>query len=59
MGSEMCIRDRGEKGLLCDPGSELRLGEREKRRAKIMNGRVVVGNGFLGGHRRGGIAIRR
>ena len=29
---------RGEKGLLCDPGSELRLGGREKRRAKIING---------------------
>ena len=29
---------RGEKGLLCDPGSVLRLGGREKRRAKIVNG---------------------
>ena len=29
---------RGEKSLLCDPGSELRLGGRENRRAKITNG---------------------
>ena len=29
---------RGEKGLLCDPRSELRLGGREKRSAKIING---------------------
>ena len=30
----------GEKSLLCDPGSELRLGGREKkRRAKITNGK--------------------
>ena len=29
---------RGEKSLLCDPGSELRLGGRENRRAKIING---------------------
>ena len=28
----------GEKSLLCDPGSELRLGGREKGRAKIING---------------------
>ena len=28
-------RGEGEKSLLCDPGSELRLGGREKRRAKI------------------------
>ena len=28
---------RGEKSLLCDPGSELRLGRRENRRAKIIN----------------------
>ena len=27
-----------EKSLLCDPGSESRLGGREKRRAKIING---------------------
>ena len=27
---------RGENGLLCDPGSELRLGGREKRRARII-----------------------
>ena len=27
---------RGEKSLLGDPGSELRLGGREKRRAKII-----------------------
>ena len=26
----------GEKSLLCDPGSELRLGERENRRAKTI-----------------------
>ena len=30
--------ERGEKSLLRDPGSELRLGGRENRRAKIMNG---------------------
>ena len=29
---------RGEKSLLCDPGSELRLGGGEKRRAKTING---------------------
>ena len=29
---------RGKKSLLCDPGSELRLGGRENRRAKIING---------------------
>ena len=29
----------GKKNLLCDPGSELRLGGREKRRAKIINGK--------------------
>ena len=29
---------RGQKSLVCDPGSELRLGGREKRRAKILNG---------------------
>ena len=29
---------RGEKSLLCGPGSELRLGGREKRRARIING---------------------
>ena len=29
---------RGGKSLLCDPGSELRLGGRENRRAKIING---------------------
>ena len=28
----------GEKSLLCDPGSQLRLGGREDRRAKIING---------------------
>ena len=28
----------GEKSLLCDPGSELRLGGRENRRAKTING---------------------
>ena len=28
----------GEKSLVCDPGSELRLGGRENRRAKIING---------------------
>ena len=28
----------GEKSLLCNPGSELRLGGRENRRAKIVNG---------------------
>ena len=27
----------GEKSLLCDPGSELRVGGRAKRRAKILN----------------------
>ena len=27
----------GEKGLPCDPGSELRLGGRENRSAKIIN----------------------
>ena len=27
----------GEKSLLCDPGSELRLGGRENRRATIIN----------------------
>ena len=30
--------DGGEKSLLCDPGSELRLGGRENRRANIING---------------------
>ena len=29
---------RGEKRLLCDPGSELRPRGREKRRAKVING---------------------
>ena len=30
---------RGEKSLLCEPGSELRVGSRERRRcAKIING---------------------
>ena len=29
---------RGGKRLLCDPGSELRLGGRDNRRAKIING---------------------
>ena len=29
---------RGGNSLLCDPGSELRLGGRENRRAKIING---------------------
>ena len=29
---------RGEKSLLCDPGSELLLGGREKRRANILKG---------------------
>ena len=29
---------RGEKSLLHDPGTELRLRGREKRRAKIING---------------------
>ena len=29
--------DRGEKSLLFDPGSELRLGGRERKRAKIIN----------------------
>ena len=28
----------GEKSLLCDPGSELRLGGKENSRAKIING---------------------
>ena len=28
----------GEKSLLCDPGSELRLRGRENRRTKIING---------------------
>ena len=28
----------GEKSLLCDPGSKLRLGGSENRRAKIING---------------------
>ena len=28
----------GEKSLLCDPGSELRQGGRENRRAKVKNG---------------------
>ena len=33
------VAGRGEKSLLCDPGSELRVGRRERRRcAKIMNG---------------------
>ena len=31
------IVGRREKSLLCDPGSELRLGGRENRRAKITN----------------------
>ena len=30
---------RGEERLLCDPGSELLLGRRDKRRAKIVNGK--------------------
>ena len=30
--------ERGENGLVYDPGSELRLGGREKRGAKIING---------------------
>ena len=29
---------RGEKRLLWDPGFDMRLGRREKRRAKIING---------------------
>ena len=33
------VAGREEKSLLCDPGSELRVGRRERRRcAKIMNG---------------------
>ena len=33
------VAGRGKKSLLCDPGSELRVGRRERRRwAKIMNG---------------------
>ena len=32
---------RGDKSLLCGPGSELRQGGREKRRAKITNGMVT------------------
>ena len=28
----------GEKSLLCDPGSELRLGGRENRRARTVSG---------------------
>ena len=31
----------GEKSLLCDPGSELRLGGRGKRRAKIIDGMEI------------------
>ena len=30
--------EAGGKSLLCDPGSELRLGGREKRRANKING---------------------
>jgi len=32
------IVGRGEKSLLCDPGSERRLAWREKIKAKIING---------------------
>ena len=33
------VAGRGEKSLLCDPGSEYRVGRRERRRcAKIMDG---------------------
>ena len=32
------VLGREVKSLLCDPGSELRLGGREKRRAKLING---------------------
>ena len=32
------VVERGNKSLLCGPGSELRRGWREKRRAKITNG---------------------
>ena len=32
------VAGRVEKSLLCDPGSELRLGGRDNRRAKIING---------------------
>ena len=34
-GTAVVSIGRGEKGLRCDPRSELRLGGREKRRAKI------------------------
>ena len=39
---------RGGKNLLCDPGSELRLGGRENRRATIINGEA--GGQFLDAH---------
>ena len=32
----------GEKSLLCDPGPLLRLGGREKRGAKLMNGMEYI-----------------
>ena len=31
--------EEGEEPIFCDPGSELRLERREKRRAKMVNGR--------------------
>ena len=37
-GTNPVVRRGGEKSLLRDPGSELRLGGRENRRAKIING---------------------
>ena len=39
---------RGEESLLCDSGSELRLGEWEKGRAKIVNGMKKKGGGMRG-----------
>ena len=35
---ERTVAVKGEKSLLCDPVSELRLGGRQKRRAKTTNG---------------------
>ena len=38
-GEARIVGGRGEESLLCDPGSEVRPGRREKRRAIILNGK--------------------
>ena len=40
-------------------GSAKKIHDSKQRAKQTTKNRVVVGNGFLSGHRRGGIAIRR